>query len=35
MKKNRNNHSGMSKENRKRFISGFLLALKSKIEQDK
>ena len=27
LKKNLNNHSGMSKENRKRFISGFFLAL--------
>ena len=33
LKKNLNNHSGMSKENRKRFISGFFLALKSKLEQ--
>ena len=35
LKKNLNNHSGMSLENRKRFISGFFLALKSKLEQDK
>lgn len=34
LKKNLNNHSGMSLENRKRFISGFFLALKSKLEQD-
>jgi hypothetical protein len=27
LKKNRNNHSGMSKENRERFISEFFLAL--------
>lgn len=33
LKKNLNNHSGMSKVNRKRFISGFFLALKSKLEQ--
>jgi transposase-like protein len=33
LKKNLNNHSGMSKENRKRFIIGFFLALKSKLEQ--
>lgn len=30
LKKNLNNHSGMSKANRKRFINGFFLALKSK-----
>lgn len=35
LKKNLNNHSGMSKENRKRFISGFFLALKSKLERDR
>ena len=35
LKKNLNNHSGMSRENRKRFISGFFLALKSKLEQDR
>ena len=35
LKKNLNNHSGMSRENRKRFISGFFLALRSKLEQDK
>ena len=35
LKKNLNNHSGMSKENRKRFISGFFLALKSKLEREK
>ena len=29
LKKNLNNHSGMSEENRKRFISGFFLALDS------
>lgn len=28
LKKNLNNHSGMSIENRKRFISGFFLALR-------
>lgn len=32
LKKNLNNHSGMSLENRKRFICGFFLALKSKLE---
>ena len=35
LKKNLNTHSGMSKENRKRFISGFFLALKSKLEREK
>lgn len=35
LKKNLNNHSGMSRENRKRFISGFFLALKSKLEREK
>ena len=35
LKKNLNNHSGMSKENRKRFISGFFLALESKLEREK
>lgn len=35
LKKNLNNHGGMSKENRKRFISGFFLALKSKLEREK
>lgn len=35
LKKNLNNHSGMSKENRKRFISGFFLALRSKLEREK
>lgn len=35
LKKNLNNHSGMSKENRRRFISGFFLALKSKLEREK
>lgn len=34
LKKNLNNHSGMSIENRKRFISGFFLALKSKLERE-
>ena len=29
LKKNLNNHSGMSEQNRKRFISGFFLALKN------
>ena len=34
LKKNLNNHSGMRVVNRKRFISGFFLALKSKLERD-
>ncbi len=29
LKKHLNNHSGMNKENRKRFINGFFLALNS------
>ena len=33
LKKNLNNHSGLTKENRKRFISGFFLALESKLER--
>lgn len=33
LKKNLDDHSGMSKENRKRFIDGFFLALKSKLER--
>lgn len=33
LKKNLNNHSGMSQENRKRFIVGFFLALESKLER--
>ena len=35
LKKNLNNHSGLTKENRKRFISGFFLALESKLERTK
>ena len=33
LKKNLNNHSGLTKENRNRFISGFFLALESKLER--
>ena len=33
LKKNLNNHSGMSQENRKRFIIGFFLALESNLER--
>ncbi|MBR2114485.1 MAG: hypothetical protein IJ929_07440 [Prevotella sp.] len=33
LKKNLNNHSGLTKENRKRFISWFFLALESKLER--
>ena len=33
LKKNLNNHSGMSRDNRKRFIIGFFLALESKLER--
>ena len=33
LKKNLNNHSGMSQANRKRFIVGFFLALESKLER--
>ena len=32
LKKNLNNHSGMTKENRKRFISGFFLALNNELQ---
>ena len=35
LKKNLNNHSGMSQENRKRFISGFFLALTQKLSMKK
>ena len=35
LKKNLNNHSGLTRENRKRFISGFFLALESKLERTK
>lgn len=35
LKKNLNNHSGMSRENRKRFISGFFLALKNNLSTKK
>ena len=35
LKKNLNNHSGSTQENRKRFISGFSLALESKLERTK
>jgi len=35
LKKNLNNHSGLTQENRKRFISGFFLALESKLERTK
>ena len=31
LKKNQNNHSGLTLENRKRFISGFFLALKNRL----
>ncbi len=33
LKKNLNNHSGLTQENRNRFISGFFLALESKLER--
>ena len=33
LKKNLNNHSGLTEMNRKRFISGFFLALESKLER--
>ena len=33
LKKNLNNHSGLTQENRKRFISGLFLALESKLER--
>ena len=33
LKKSLNNHSGLTQENRKRFISGFFLALESKLER--
>jgi hypothetical protein len=32
LKKNLNNHSGLTKENRKRFISGFFLALNNELQ---
>ncbi len=35
LKNNLNNHSGMTKENRKRFISGFFLALTQKLSMKK
>jgi len=35
LKKNLNNHSGLTLQNRKRFISGFFLALESKLERSK
>lgn len=35
LKKNLNNHSGMSEENRQRFISGFFLALNSALSKEK
>jgi len=35
LKKNLNNHSGLTMENRKRFISGFFLALKNKLSMEK
>ena len=35
LKKNLNNHSGLTQENRKRFISGFSLAFESKLERTK
>lgn len=35
LKKNPNNHSGMSEENRKRFISGFFLALTASLSMKK
>ncbi len=33
LKQNLNNHSGLTQENRQRFISGFFLALESKLER--
>ena len=35
LKKNLNNHSGLSMENRKRFISGFFLALTETLSMKK
>ena len=35
LKKNLNNHSGLTKENRKRFISGFFLALAESLSMEK
>ena len=35
LKKNLNNHSGMTQENRKRFISGFFLALTEALSMNK
>lgn len=35
LKKNLNNHSGMTEENRKRFISGFFLALAESLSMEK
>lgn len=35
LKKNLNNHSGMTEENRKRFISGFFLALAKSLSMEK
>ena len=35
LKKNLNNHSGLTKENRKRFISGFFLALMETLSMEK
>jgi len=35
LKKNLNNHSGLTIESRKRFISGFFLALKNKLSMEK
>lgn len=35
LKKNLNNHSGMTKENRKRFINGFFLALAESLSMEK
>lgn len=35
LKKNLNNHSGMSEKNRKRFVSGFFLALEEKLNSEK
>jgi hypothetical protein len=35
LKKNLNNHSGLTRENRKRFISGFFLALAETLSMKK
>ena len=35
LKKNLNNHSGLTKKNRKRFISGFFLALAESLSMEK